>query len=119
MNFIHYSVSDNNEPINIKEKLDEILFQSLDLQSHNHNNLLLGLQYYKFLISVLLYANYFHNDIRITKTKLKKFTRSTYVRNCLFENHLFLYLHKNDLDDITKTYIGLERYQDNFDLIIE
>ncbi|CAD8115305.1 unnamed protein product [Paramecium sonneborni] len=119
LNFIHYSVSDNNEPINIKEKLDEILFQSLDLQSHNHNNLLLGLQYYKFLISVLLYANYFHNDIRITKTKLKKFTRSTYVRNCLFENHLFLYLHKNDLDDITKTYIGLERYQDNFDLIIE
>ncbi|CAD8120142.1 unnamed protein product [Paramecium sonneborni] len=119
MNFIKHNVVDNIQNVNIKERLDDILFQSLDLQSHNHNNLLLGLQYYKFLMAVLLYANYFHNDINITQAKKKTYTRSTYVRNCLLESHLFFYLHKKDQDDITKTFIGLERYQDNFDLMME
>ncbi|CAD8194784.1 unnamed protein product [Paramecium pentaurelia] len=118
-NFIQYSVSDDVINLDVKDRLDEIIFKSLDLQSHNYNELLLGLQYYKLLIAVVLYANYFENDIKITKAKFKTFTRSTYIRNCLLESYLFLYLHKSDLNDITKTYIGIDRFQDNFDLMME
>ncbi|CAK63262.1 unnamed protein product (macronuclear) [Paramecium tetraurelia] len=119
LNFIHYSVSDVVLNFDVKDRLDEILFKSLDLSSHKYNELLLGHQYYKFLIAVVLYANYFENDINITRAKYKTFTRSTYVRNCLLESYLFLYLHKNDLNDITTQFIGLEKFQDNFDMMME
>jgi hypothetical protein len=93
----------------LETNLDYIIMNSVDLQQHKPNELILGDSYYKFLIALEFFTNSFINDPKITSSKIKKCTRSTFVRNCLFESHAFLYLHKfEEKDEISKVYIGLK-----------
>lgn len=62
--------------------------------------------------------NYPTLDSKILEQTIKHFNSSTYIRSCLLESYLFLFLHNYDVVDISKCLIGIERFDNNYDFLL-
>ncbi|CAD8189830.1 unnamed protein product [Paramecium octaurelia] len=102
----------------VVQNLDQIILNSLNVPAYKLEDLMLGSSYYKFLITIQLLLNYPTLDSKIQKQTIKHFNSITYIRNCLMESQIFLYLHIYDESDISKALIGIERTDINYDLLL-
>ncbi|CAK93783.1 unnamed protein product (macronuclear) [Paramecium tetraurelia] len=102
----------------VVQNLDQVILNSLNVSAYKLEDLMLGSSYYKFLITIQLLLNYPTLDSKILEQTIKHFSSITYIRNCLMESYIFLYLQIYDESDISKALIGFERFDINYDVLL-